>query len=309
MLRLQVSTMLPYGLRLRDGEYQTSPAGDSIQVGQPPLAEGAGARTIVQAHFEHPESAVVDEQERQRVRDVDLLLRRTNRLLRWYRAVSHETEVIELTRAQASPFQFAVVGAGGGDGWSKPMTFEAEGPQPLALNIAELTDAVRNGLASGDEPEVAALFLFDAERALHEGRFREAVLFCWSTIDAVFNRKYDALVDAALVGEWREARDFFKGTNFGLRNKMSAVMHLIAQRSLFREPNGLWEMLTTSYNKRNTIIHQGVNASEDDARLAIEVARRIINVMKALYVRAEKRAFAEPSRAWIEMPRFVTVFT
>ena len=67
---------------------------------------------------------------------------------------------------------------------------------------------------------LADLFLLDA-KGVHQGRFRETVLFCWSTIDSVFNRRYGAFVDAALLDEWGEARDFFKGLDFKLRNKMS----------------------------------------------------------------------------------------
>jgi hypothetical protein len=145
---------------------------------------------------------------------------------------------------------------------------------------------VRNGLLAGTEPTVADLFLLDAERALHQGRFREAVLFCWSTIDSVFNLKYNALVDAVLVGEWAAGRDFLKDHNFGMRNKMSAVMHLIANRSVFREPGNLWHEMTESYNKRNDIIHRGENATEDDGNWALDVARRIVAVMDAIPVPA-----------------------
>ena len=143
----------------------------------------------------------------------------------------------------------------------------------------QTTQAVRDGLASGNEPDVADLFLLDAERALHQGRFRETVLFCWSTIDSVFNRRYDALVDAGLVGEWGESRDFFKGLDFKLRNKMSAGMHLFAGRSLFREPGDFWQSLSASYGRRNAIIHRGENATEDHATQAFEVARRIVQIM------------------------------
>ena len=137
-------------------------------------------------------------------------------------------------------------------------------------------------LASGNEPEVADLFLLDAERALHEGRFREAVLFCWSTIDSTFNRKYDELVDAKLAEEWAEARDFFKGVDFGLKKKMSAALYLVSGRSLFRESGDLWQQLSISYNKRNGIIHRGESATEDDARRAIDVARRVVEIMSSL---------------------------
>jgi hypothetical protein len=137
-------------------------------------------------------------------------------------------------------------------------------------------------MASGGEPEVADLFLLDAELAVHEGRFREAVLFCWSTIDATFNRKYDQLVDARLTGELSEARSFFKGVDFGIKNKMSAALYLLSGRSLFREPGDLWQDLTTSYTKRNGIIHRGQNAGEDDARMALAVARRVVEIMGEL---------------------------
>jgi hypothetical protein len=129
---------------------------------------------------------------------------------------------------------------------------------------------------------VADLFLIDAEQAIREGRFREAVLFCWSTIDATFNRKYEALVDSALAGEWADARKFLTGVDFGLRNKMTAILYLVAGRSLFREPGGLWERLTRSYTKRNAIIHRGEGAVEDDARTALDVARGVVAVMRSI---------------------------
>ena len=232
--------------------------------------------------FDHPAVADPEERQRLRARDAEQLMRRTNRLLRWYRALSRQTEVIELTRARVSPFRFQLVGGGIPEEWNDPIEYEAVGPTALPLGIDELANAVRSGLASGDEPGVADLFLIDAERALHDGRFREAVLFCWSTIDAVFNRKYDSLLNATLAGEWRPAREFFTGVDFGLQNKMSAVMHLVANRSLFREPDNLWAMLSRSYDKRNAIIHRGENAAEDEARAALEVARRIIHVMDSL---------------------------
>ena len=177
-----------------------------------------------------------------------------------------------------------MVGAAAAAEWSTDVEYEATGPQPVPLTVEQTTDAVRDGLLGGTEPSVADLFLLDAERALHQGRFRETVLFCWSTIDSVFNLKYNALVDAVLAGEWADGRDFLKDHNFGMRNKMSAVMHLISNRSLFREPENLWHEMTVSYNKRNDIIHRGENATEDDANRAIDVARRIVAVMDSIPV-------------------------
>jgi hypothetical protein len=279
MPELQVSVVLPYYLRLADGDYQTSQVGEVVQVVAPPLLEGTLARTSVRAHFTPEESGDPDEIQKRRVRCAEQLLRRINRLLRWYRSVSRQADITELTRAQVSPFQFAAAGVAPAPEWTAALEYEAAGPQPAVLTLEQTSQAVRNGLASGNDPDVAELFLLDAERALHQGRFRETVLFCWSTIDSVFNRRYNALVDAALLAEWGEARDFFKGLDFKLRNKMSAGMHLVANRSLFREPGDFWQRLSASYSKRNAIIHRGENATEDEATQAVAVARQVIQIM------------------------------
>lgn len=141
---------------------------------------------------------------------------------------------------------------------------------------------MRAGLASGHDPAVDVLFLLAAERALQQGRFREAVLFCWSTIDSVFNRKYDALVNVALAQEWAEARDFFKRFDMSPPREDERRMWFVAGRSLFREPRDFWTRLSTSYNKRNNIIHRGENATEDEARGVIAVAWQVVHVMNAI---------------------------
>lgn len=249
----------------------------------PPLLEGTLPRSAARAHFNVDESDDADEIEKRRVRCGDQLLQRINRVLRWYRSVSRQADITELTRAQAGPFQFAATGTAPAQ-WTAPLEYEASGPQSALLTSEQMTDAVRAGLASGNDPEVANLFLLDAERALYQGRFRETVLFCWSTIDSVFNRRYEALVDAALVGEWSEAREFFKSLDFRLKNKMSAGMHIVANRSLFREPGDFWQRLSASYNRRNAIIHRGENATEDEAAQAIALARKIVQIMDEIEV-------------------------
>ena len=282
MPAIRVTITLPYDLRLAEGDYAGSGGAETVRVLAPELAEGMPPQTSVQANFVNLDTADPDEIQREKARDASQLLQWTNRLLRRYRAVTRRADIIELTRAQASPFRYEVVGAGAAPEWSTAVEYEATGPQPVPLTVEQTTDAVRHGLLGGTEPSVADLFLLDAERAQHQGRFREAVLFCWSTIDSVFNLKYNALVDAVLVGEWAAGRDFLKDHNFGMRNKMSAVMHFIANRSLYREPASLWQEMTVSYNKRNDIIHRGENATEDDANRALEVARRIVTMMVAI---------------------------
>lgn len=280
---IRISITLPYALRLTEGDYQTATAGETIRISAPSLEE-TNPQTLISATFDHDEITDPEERRRVRAQDADRLLRRTNRMLRWYRAVRRRADIVELTRAQASPFRFEVVGPGDPTGWIDPIEYEETGPTPLDLTVEELTDRVRDGLAGGREPDVDLLFLLDAERALHQGRFREAVLFCWSTIDSVFNRKYDSLVDAALADDWGDARTLFKSPDFGLRAKMSAGMRFVANRSLFNEPDQLWDRMSESYRKRNSIIHRGDNATEDEARRAIEVARTIVEIMKSLSI-------------------------
>lgn len=286
MPTIRVTITLPYYLRLAEGDYAAPEGLETVRVLAPELAEGLPPRTPVQTTFVNHDTTDPDEIQREKARNASQLLQCANRLLRRYRAVTRRADIIEVTRAQASPFRYEVVGATAAAEWSSAVEYEATGPQPVPFTIEQTTDAVRNGLLLGAEPSVADLFLLDAERALHQGRFREAVLFCWSTIDSVFNLKYNALIDAVLVGEWAASRDFLKDHNLGMRNKMSAIMHLVSNRSLFREPGNLWQEMTVSYNKRNDIIHRGENATEDDADRALEVARRIVAVMDAVPVPA-----------------------
>jgi hypothetical protein len=277
---LEVRVVLPYFLRLAPDEYETGGT-DRLWVDAPILAEGAPPRTPVRTSFAHDDIPDQDEIQRQKTRDIDQLLVRVNRLLRWYRAVSGRSEIAELTRALASPFEF-VAPDFAHEAWAQAIRYEEAGPAPLALTDHELTNRVRDGVANGTEPDVAELLLIDAERAIQRGRFRETVLFCWSTIDTVFNRKYDALLNAALVGELGSAREFFTGVDFGLKNKMTGALLLVANVSLFRQPGDFWQRLVVSYNKRNAIIHRGDTASEDEGREAIEVARRVVEIMRAI---------------------------
>jgi hypothetical protein len=281
MLEIRVSITLPYALGLAEGDYLTAQVGEIIRVSAPTLEE-PNPQTVISATFQNGENFDPDEKDRCRAQDADRLLRRANRLLRWCRAVIQQADIAELTRAQASPFRFEVVGPGDSEGWTKPIKYEEAQPTSLALTVEQFTDQVRDGLASGRDPNVDVLFLLDAERALRQGRFRETVLFCWSTIDSVFNRKYDLLVDAALAEDWGEARTFFKGLDLGLKTKMSAGMRFVANRSLFNEQDNLWARMSDSYAKRNHIIHRGENATEDEARQAIAVARAIIGIMNSI---------------------------
>jgi hypothetical protein len=227
---------------------------------------------------ENPET-----QERRRRLEADRLLRRVNRLLRWYRVASGQATVIELTRAQASPFRFVIDATGQVWGGEETLEYEAATlPRPLEGARDGFGEVVRQGLGGAADPDVASLNLLDAEYALGVGRFREAVLLCWSVIDSTFVRKFESLADERLRDEWKEGREFLKGLDFGLRHKMTTGLRLLTGRSLHQEPDGFWQDLSVSYGQRNKIIHEGQVAQEDDARLAIKVARGIVRIVDSL---------------------------
>jgi hypothetical protein len=283
MPRIQASILLPYLLKLKTGMYATGREGWDLEVENPRFDPGVPPRTLVSITIDQRDTAELDEQEKLNFKQADLLLNLTNRLLRVYCSITKDSTIIELSRASASPFRFRVISEGDSSpAWVSELTYPADIPEKLSSRAPTITKRVRGLLASGEEPEVTELFLLDADRSIHEGRFREAVLFCWSTIDSTFNRKYDQFVDTRLDGEWAEARDFLKGVDFGLRKKMSAALYLVSGCSFFRESGGLWQELSISYNKRNGIIHRGENANEDDARRALDVARRVVEIMSSI---------------------------
>ena len=187
---------------------------------------------MVSLTIDQPDTEDPDEQRRLNVRQADQLLSLTNRLLRGYRAITRDSTITELSRAARALFGSEVDSEGADStAWESELTYQADPPKKLAQRSQTITKRVSELFASGTEPEVADLFLLDAEQALHEGRFREAVLFCWSTIDSTFNRKYDELVDAKLAGRMGRSPGFLQGC--GLRLEEEDERRFIpCQRSL-----------------------------------------------------------------------------
>ena len=286
MANVRVSIDLPYLLLLPAGEYPTLGEGGSLQLQETltPALEGATApRTIASMVFVADDGTDAQALTRTRHQQADRLLRRVNHLLRWYRVATRQATIIELTRAQASPFQFTVEGTGVAWGGAAPLEYETPPlPSPAAGSRAAFGDTVRQGLSGKTDPDVATLNLLDAEYALSVGRFREAVLLCWGAIDSTFVRKFKSLADDRLKDEWAEGRDFLKGIAFGLRHKMTTGLRLLVGRSLYTEPDSFWQDLSASYGLRNQIIHEGQIAHEDDAKLAIKMARKIVEVAASL---------------------------
>jgi hypothetical protein len=282
MPRIRIQFLLPYALDLSDGDYHADHSGYVLILTLPPVANGM-AKTLVASDLSLMHPVESDDRDQEMVEQADRLLTRVNRLLRWYRAVSRDPEVKELTRAQASPFEFVTLDA---DGLPTPeahtLSFQEYEILKVPVEADEVIRRVRAGLISGFDPRVEELFLLDAHLAMLQGRFREAVLFSWSTIDTVFNRTYDAMIDNKLAGEWKEAVKSRKEFDLGLRTKMTAVLKLLCGKSLRDEPNDYWTNLSNSYKKRNGIIHAGETADEDDARIAIQVASRTVLVMRNL---------------------------
>ena len=183
---VRVTISLPFALLLADGDYPTADANSEIVRVTAGPPEESGSRTLISASFKHPDTDDTDEIQSLKSQDTDRLLRRTNKVLRWYRSVRRKADITERTRAQASPFLFEALAGINNPAWTSPIEYEEAGPAPVVRSVAEITATVKAGLATGEDPDVDSLFLLDAERALQQGRFREAILFCWSTIDPTF---------------------------------------------------------------------------------------------------------------------------
>ncbi len=286
MATVRISIHLPYLLVLPPGEYPTPGVGGLVRLGDGSFTNPDGtseARTEVSAVFDAPEVDDAETRERQRQAEADRLLRRVNRLLRWYRVATGQAAVIELTRAQAGPFRFTVDGTGAAWGGDVPLEYEAASlPLPAKGSRTSFGDTVRQGLADGTDPDVAALNVLDARYSLSVGRFRESVLLCWAAIDSTFVRKFKGLVSARLKDRWNEGYDFLNGPNLGLRQKMTFGLLLLNCPSLHSQPDNFWYELSESYKLRNKIIHEGQVAQESDAELAIKVAQGIVRIVAAL---------------------------
>lgn len=314
MTAVRIVITLPYILPLPVGEYGIGER-DAILLAT--TASNGQVRTRVSSRFDAPPG--IDEVSADRIakKEAAGLIQSTNRFLRWYRQLTSSPGIIEVTRSQVSPFWFRnadaepvpfpvdqtqisrvlaidslwfsnadtePVSPSPKQAWLVPsLEFEAEKPIPPPFaTITDLVAALRDRLASASEPDVAQLNLLDARHAKSLGRFREAVLLSWSVVDSTFVQRFESLVDEKLAGEWGEARKFLKGLDFGLRHKMTSGLRLVASRSFFNEPNGFWERLSKSYDRRNKIIHEGSPADEDDADQAIAVAEKVLNIIGTL---------------------------
>jgi hypothetical protein len=283
MTMVRVLIDLPYFFLLPYGEYLVGRSGPIFLT---TVAGGGRTQTRVFSKFEASPQNDREFAESIARSEATKLIRNVNRFLRWYRQLVSSPGVLEVTRSQVSPFWFRVVDeetfpSSFDREWIVPsLQFEPEKPIPARFSdVSDLVTMLREKLATADEPDVADLNLLDAQHAKRVGRFREAVLLSWSVIDSSFLRKFERLVDEKLKGEWGDAKQFLKGHDFGLRHKMTSGLRLVAARSFFDESNGFWDRLSTSYHKRNAIIHKGDCADEDDAELAIGIALKVLQII------------------------------
>jgi hypothetical protein len=272
---------LPYLLDIPDGAYPTSPRGESIHILSRRESDDDGPFTVLKVE-ELIAEALTPEAEQRRWTVLDnQLLRRTNRLLRAYRVGARDSSISELSTLQASPFTHTVrLESGEVQPFGRLVLVSATPARSLR---AGRRDALLRRLASGQEPAVAELFLQDAAFALQQGRFREAVLFAWATIDSEFSAVYHKLIGARLGDDYSEGRKQLLGLDVSLRTKMTVILNLLAGLSLFKTgSHGDWDRLSTSYGKRNGIIHRGEVADQEDAQNAVTAARWVMSQIAAL---------------------------
>jgi hypothetical protein len=166
---VRVQITIPYKLRISDGDYPTTPGGDPIRVVD--TSDEFCTRMLISATFFHDDAARPEEIQECRARDASQLLLRTNRLVRWYRAIRKRPDITELTRAEVSPFQFEVIAGTASELWTAPLEYyEKPHPAPRIMTVEELTQLVREGLLSGKYPEDDVLsLLVEAFSALRMG--------------------------------------------------------------------------------------------------------------------------------------------
>src|ERR1017187_3950344 len=128
MANVLVSIDLPYLLLLPTGEYPTPGEGGSVRLDEKLARATDGASetvTVASMTFGSGDCVGAETLARARHQQADRLFRRVNRLLRWYRVVTGQTTIIELSRAQASPFGFTLGETGTPWCGAPPLEFES----------------------------------------------------------------------------------------------------------------------------------------------------------------------------------------
>jgi hypothetical protein len=279
MIDVTVEVALPYHLVLTSGRY-----GEIEVTNEDPNT----LATRVTLTFNTDGEGLPSEQERW----AEELLAATNRLLRWYRFLDHSPAVTEVAMEELEgPFQFRDEQGrpwGLSDGtytrWAQPQD------QPPLLHSEEISTKVQAVLAAGKTLDVWHILVVDAELALAEGRYREAVLFCWSAIESCLGKRFNEAAKR-LDGLNSTERESVTGHNIDLVNRMTAGFHLVTGESLHTALGSEgWAKRRVSYKARNEIIHKGSEATREQAEQSIDFARQLIKAVEGLTSPKEQMA-------------------
>ena len=211
------------------------------------------------------------------------MLRQTNRLLRWYRHLTRHAQVVELTLAQVGAFSFVADGHGWGPNQGRFEVVQDPPYDPLLDQLGVAQRLVKALQDVADEPPVWHLLLLDAQLALAEDRFREAVLLSWSAIESCFNTHYRRALDESerLTGLTADERDSLAGRDISLVNKMTAGWALVYGTSLHdlaRAP--VWSQRQVCYKARNAVIHEGRNVEAVRASETLAFAQSMVETIE-----------------------------
>jgi hypothetical protein len=302
MPQVTVSLAIPYVLALPEGTYPTgkdAPAElelekrgiESWKIS--PFYPGM----VLSYAFEAADDLAEEQKEVLKDRHAKNLLRETNRLLRWYRAVYRKPEVVELTLAQASPVRFTTGEYPKDADWAPAYVKEADAPfSATDYDFEALNVRIRNGFADKEngEPALDDLLLVDAQQARLSGKFREAVILSWATIEGSFLPTFRSLVKQFLPNEeeWAEGAGWLDDVKFGLRNKMTVGLRAVLGTSFYNIlGKDKWDRLGLSYKCRNGMVHRGSPVSEEEAQQALDVAgdvQEALTQIKALSAEVAK---------------------
>lgn len=143
-----VSLVLSYLLRLPNGNYPTGTESgflDLLEIYMPGPNGSDTKQTAVSSVFEVGDFVELQPQ---------LVIEK--------READRQAAVVEITRVQASPFVFTKKDIK--SLWGDELNFEADPPLVSSIqSAASGTRAVRSGMGGSRDPEVANLFLLDAE--------------------------------------------------------------------------------------------------------------------------------------------------
>lgn len=149
MPQISVSIALPYLPRLPERVYQTGAEGGATNLSEKYALIGdslSAEHTSVLSTFDAASSLQPEQPVEVQKGEFERLLRRTNRLIRWYRSETRQAAVVELTRSQASPPSFMEVDTG--LAWGIPLFVESDPPLLSSyFNSKSIAKSVRNGLA------------------------------------------------------------------------------------------------------------------------------------------------------------------